>query len=72
MEPGGAVLNADNPHYARLRARRGGGCARVIGFGAARRAARLRDARSGQGSDVVMTLEGREIAFRIGAPGGTG
>ena len=47
------------------------GCARVIGFGAtASAAARLRDARlDAAGSDVAMTLDGREIAFRIGAPG---
>ena len=73
MEPGGvAVLNADNAHYARLRTLAdAAGCARVIGFGAARSAtARLSDARlDTAGSDVVMTLEGREIAFRIGAPG---
>jgi UDP-N-acetylmuramoyl-tripeptide--D-alanyl-D-alanine ligase len=73
LEPGGvAVLNADNPHYARLRARaEAAGCARVIGFGATARAeARLRDVRlDSDGSDVVMTLDGRQIAFRIGAPG---
>jgi UDP-N-acetylmuramoyl-tripeptide--D-alanyl-D-alanine ligase len=73
LEPGGiAVLNADNPHFARLAARaEAAGCARVIGFGAAAgAAARLRDAQlDPQGSDVVMTLDGREIAFRVGAPG---
>jgi UDP-N-acetylmuramoyl-tripeptide--D-alanyl-D-alanine ligase len=73
LEPGGiAVLNADNPHYARLRAlAEAAGCARVIGFGAATSAAaRLREARlDSEGSDVVMTLDGREIAFRLGAPG---
>jgi UDP-N-acetylmuramoyl-tripeptide--D-alanyl-D-alanine ligase len=73
LEPGGiAVLNADNPHYAYLKAlAEAAGCARVIGFGAAAcAAARLRDARlDADGSDVVMTLDGRAIAFRIGAPG---
>jgi UDP-N-acetylmuramoyl-tripeptide--D-alanyl-D-alanine ligase len=73
LEPGGvAVLNADNPHHARLRAlAEAAGCARVIGFGsAASAAARLRKARPDTaGTDVEMTLEGREIAFRIGAPG---
>jgi UDP-N-acetylmuramoyl-tripeptide--D-alanyl-D-alanine ligase len=73
VEPGGiAVLNADNPHYARLRRlAEAAGCARVIGFGAApSAAARLREARLGsEGSDVVMTVDGSEIAFRIGAPG---
>jgi UDP-N-acetylmuramoyl-tripeptide--D-alanyl-D-alanine ligase len=73
LEPGGiAVLNADNPHFARLRAlAEAAGCARVLGFGAAAgAAARLCQARPDPaGSDVVMELEGREIAFRIGAPG---
>jgi UDP-N-acetylmuramoyl-tripeptide--D-alanyl-D-alanine ligase len=73
IEPGGvAVLNADNVHYARLRTlAEAAGCARVVGFGASASAgARLRDARlDPAGSDVAMTLEGREIAFRIGAPG---
>jgi UDP-N-acetylmuramoyl-tripeptide--D-alanyl-D-alanine ligase len=73
LEPGGiAVLNADNAHFARLVAMaEAAGCARVIGFGAAPGAtARLRDAQlDPAGSDVRMTLEDREITFRIGAPG---
>jgi UDP-N-acetylmuramoyl-tripeptide--D-alanyl-D-alanine ligase len=73
LEPGGiAVLNADNPHFARLVVMaEAAGCARVIGFGAAAGAtARLRDAQlDPAGSDVLMTLGGREIAFRVGAPG---
>jgi UDP-N-acetylmuramoyl-tripeptide--D-alanyl-D-alanine ligase len=73
LEPGGiAVLNADNPHFARLvTLAEAAGCARVIGFGAAPGAtARLHDARlDPAGSDVRMTLGDREIAFRVGAPG---
>ena len=73
LAPGGiAVLNADNPHFSRLVAMaEAAGCARVIGFGAAPGAsARLRDAQlDPAGSDVLMTLDGREIAFRVGAPG---
>ena len=73
LEPDGtAVLNADNPHFSRLVAMaHAAGCGRVIGFGAAPGAtARLRDARRDPaGSDVLMTLDGREIAFRIGTPG---
>jgi UDP-N-acetylmuramoyl-tripeptide--D-alanyl-D-alanine ligase len=73
LEPGGiAVLNADNPHFPRLVAMaKAAGCDRVIGFGAAPGAtARLRDAQlDAAGSGVLMTLGGREIAFRIGAPG---
>jgi UDP-N-acetylmuramoyl-tripeptide--D-alanyl-D-alanine ligase len=73
LEPGGiAVLNADNPHYAHLRMlAEAAGCARVIGFGSATGAtAHLRDARLDRaGSELVMTLDGRQIAFRVGAPG---
>ena len=73
LEPGGiAVLNADSPHHRRLAAlAQAAGCARVIGFGAAEGAdARLLEMRlDPEGSDVVMALDGRELAFRIGAPG---
>ena len=73
LEAGGiAVLNADSPHYPRLRElAEAAGCSRIIGFGEARGAkARLLEMRlDAAGSDLVMTLEGREIAFRIGAPG---
>ena len=73
LEPGGvAVLNADNAHYARLQNPRRGGGLRArdrVRRGAARRGASQRCATGPSGSDVVMTLEGREIAFRIGAPG---
>ena len=73
LEPGGiAVLNADSPHHRRLAAlASAAGCARVIGFGAGEgAAARLLEVRlDGRGSDVVMALDGRTLAFRIGAPG---
>jgi UDP-N-acetylmuramoyl-tripeptide--D-alanyl-D-alanine ligase len=73
LEPGGcAVLNRDDRHFAQLaRLAAAAGCDRVIGFGQAAGAdARLRDARlDPAGSDIVMTLDGVEIAFRIGAPG---
>jgi UDP-N-acetylmuramoyl-tripeptide--D-alanyl-D-alanine ligase len=73
LEPAGiAVLNADDPQYPRLAAlAEAAGCARVIGFGAAERAAaRLVDVRlEAQGSDVAMALDGRPLAFRIAAPG---
>jgi UDP-N-acetylmuramoyl-tripeptide--D-alanyl-D-alanine ligase len=73
LEPGGcAVLNRDDRHFAQLaRLAAAAGCKRVISFGQAVAAdARLRDARlDPAGSDVVMTLDGVELAFRIGAPG---
>jgi UDP-N-acetylmuramoyl-tripeptide--D-alanyl-D-alanine ligase len=72
LEPGGcAVLNRDDRHFAQLeRLAVAAGCDRVIGFGEAAGAdARLRDARlDPAGSDVVMTLDGVELAFRVGAP----
>jgi UDP-N-acetylmuramoyl-tripeptide--D-alanyl-D-alanine ligase len=73
LEPGGcAVLNADDAQFGRLRElAQAAGAARVIGFGASAAAsARLLDARlDADGSDLSMTLDGRRLAFRIGAPG---
>jgi UDP-N-acetylmuramoyl-tripeptide--D-alanyl-D-alanine ligase len=73
LEPDGdAVLYVDNPHFSRLKQiAEAAGCARVIGFGEGAAAnARLIDAQLDEaGSDVVMTLERRRLAFRIGAPG---
>jgi UDP-N-acetylmuramoyl-tripeptide--D-alanyl-D-alanine ligase len=73
LEPEGvAVLNRDDAHFTQLaRLAAAAGCGRVIGFGAAPdAAARLREVRlDPSGSDVVMALEGVEIAYRIGAPG---
>src|SRR5690606_10707452 len=67
LEPGGsAVLNADSPHFARLKQMaEAAGCAQVIGFGAAgSAAARLREAHADpEGTDVLMTLDRREIEF---------
>jgi UDP-N-acetylmuramoyl-tripeptide--D-alanyl-D-alanine ligase len=73
LEPGGtAVVNLDGPYGGRLREiAAAAGCSRVIGFGADAKAdARLCEARlDAAGSDVVMRLDGAEIAYRIGAPG---
>jgi UDP-N-acetylmuramoyl-tripeptide--D-alanyl-D-alanine ligase len=73
LEPGGiTVLPADSPHLARLRAlAEGAGAARVIAFGESEAAeARLVDAKIWpDGSDVVMSLDGQRLAYRIGAPG---
>jgi UDP-N-acetylmuramoyl-tripeptide--D-alanyl-D-alanine ligase len=73
LEPGGtAVLNADNAYFGRLsELAEAAGAARVIGFGAgAVASARLLDATSDvDGSDVLMTLDGRTLTYRIGAPG---
>jgi UDP-N-acetylmuramoyl-tripeptide--D-alanyl-D-alanine ligase len=73
LEPGAsAVLNADNPYFDRLRElAQAAGAARVIGFGASDAAsARLLDARmDANGSELTVALDGRKLAFRIGAPG---
>ena len=67
-----AVLNRDSRHYERLavRARRFG-VASIVGFGKSD----LADARlvacdlQDSGSDVVATIHGRRIAYRLGAAG---
>ena len=72
LKPGGAaILNRDNPHFARLRdvARTRG--QKVIAFGAADDAdVRLSSVRVVDRSTVVKAaLHGRELMFKIGAPG---
>ncbi len=71
--PGGiAILDRDNPYFLALKERaQTENCGRVIGFGEAKDAdahllaSRLED----DGSDVRMTLDGKEIRYRVGAPG---
>jgi UDP-N-acetylmuramoyl-tripeptide--D-alanyl-D-alanine ligase len=73
LEPGGiAILNRDNPHYARLasaaeRAR----AAQVIGFGNHPEAtARLLDCvLDSEGSTVAAALSGSVLRFRLPVPG---
>ena len=67
-----AVLNRDNRHYERLVAgARRFGVTRVVGFGKSDQA----DARlvactlQDSGSDVVASLHGRRLEYRLGAPG---
>ncbi|HET9018784.1 MAG TPA: UDP-N-acetylmuramoyl-tripeptide--D-alanyl-D-alanine ligase [Acetobacteraceae bacterium] len=70
LEPGGvAVLPADTPLLARLRAR--AGAARVVLFGTRKDAdVRLIDCRfEAEGSDVTASVGGITVAFRLGAPG---
>lgn len=71
--PGGtAILDRDNPYFPALKeAAQAADCGRVIGFGEADDAdARLLASRIRQdGSDVRMMLDGKEIRYRIGAPG---
>ncbi|HEX6141598.1 MAG TPA: UDP-N-acetylmuramoylalanyl-D-glutamyl-2,6-diaminopimelate--D-alanyl-D-alanine ligase [Geminicoccaceae bacterium] len=73
LEPrGAAILNADSPHLERLSAHaRAAGCARIITFGRADRAdARVERVEGDlEGSQVTMSLGGRRLVYRIGAPG---
>lgn len=73
LVPGGvAVLDADNPYFRALKERaQASDCSRVIGFGEADGAdARLLASRlQADGSDVRMALDGKEIRYRVGAPG---
>ncbi len=67
-----AVLNRDNRHYARLeRQARRFGVTRVVGFGRSEAAdARLLACHlQDRGSDVVATVHGRRIEYRLGAAG---
>lgn len=72
LEPGGtAILNRDNPYFELLAARSREHGARVVSFGRHERA----DIRPEvctllpNGTDVVVRLRDRRIAYRVGAPG---
>ena len=73
VEPGGAaVLNQDNPYFARLKRRATqAGIAHIVGFGEhARAQARLiKCVVQPDGSTVEADILGNRVAYRIGAPG---
>jgi UDP-N-acetylmuramoyl-tripeptide--D-alanyl-D-alanine ligase len=73
LEPGGAaVINRDNPQFARLeRAAQDAGVARIFAFGEHARAdARLiRCALQSEGSTVEARILGTEVTYKLGAPG---
>ncbi len=72
LEPGGvAILNRDNPHFARLARRAARAGARVLRFGAAQRChARLIAAQVGERATTVEArLNGRPALYKIRAPG---
>jgi UDP-N-acetylmuramoyl-tripeptide--D-alanyl-D-alanine ligase len=73
IEPGGAaVINRDNPHYARLRRRaRRAGVQNIVSFGEHARAdARLlRCALQPECSAVEARILGVPVTYKIGAPG---
>jgi UDP-N-acetylmuramoyl-tripeptide--D-alanyl-D-alanine ligase len=73
VEPGGAaVINRDNPYFARLKRRATqAGIAHIVGFGEhARAQARLiKCVAQPDGSAVEANILGNRVAYRIGAPG---
>src|SRR6478735_6204470 len=73
LEPGGAaVINRDNPQFARLeRAAQNAGVARVVSFGEHAHAdARLvRCALQSEGSTVEARIFGTDVTYKLGAPG---
>src|SRR3954467_4153088 len=73
LEPGGAaVINCDNPQFARLeRAAQNAGVARLVSFGEHARAdARLvRCALQSEGSTVEARIFGTDVTYKLGAPG---
>ncbi|MEZ5787516.1 MAG: UDP-N-acetylmuramoylalanyl-D-glutamyl-2,6-diaminopimelate--D-alanyl-D-alanine ligase [Xanthobacteraceae bacterium] len=73
VEPGGtAILNRDNPYFARLKRRAGAaGITRIVSFGEhARAQARLvKCALHPDSSSVQASILGDTVDYRIGAPG---
>jgi UDP-N-acetylmuramoyl-tripeptide--D-alanyl-D-alanine ligase len=73
VEPGGAaVINRDNPHFARLqRAAKDNGVTRIVSFGEHSRAdARLiKCALQADSSTVQAKILGTPVTYKLGAPG---
>jgi UDP-N-acetylmuramoyl-tripeptide--D-alanyl-D-alanine ligase len=73
LEPGGAaVINRDNPQFARLEhGAQNAGVARIVSFGEHARAdARLiRCALQSEGSTVEAQIFGTNVTYKLGAPG---
>jgi UDP-N-acetylmuramoyl-tripeptide--D-alanyl-D-alanine ligase len=73
IEPGGAaVINRDNPHFARLeRAAKDAGVGRIVAFGEHAKAdARLvKFALQADSSTVQARILGHDLTYKLGAPG---
>ncbi len=72
LVPGGtAIINRDNPHYARLRAAAERACARITSFGRQPSAdAWIETADLGDdGSTITIRLADGPVTYRLGAPG---
>ena len=73
LEPGGAaVINRDNPQFARLeRSARNAGVARIVAFGehAGADVRLIRCALQSEGSTVEAQIFGTNVTYKLGAPG---
>jgi UDP-N-acetylmuramoyl-tripeptide--D-alanyl-D-alanine ligase len=73
IEPGGAaVINRDNPHFARLQRRaKSAGVARIVSFGehAKADARLLKCALHAECSAVSARILGADVTYKLGAPG---
>jgi UDP-N-acetylmuramoyl-tripeptide--D-alanyl-D-alanine ligase len=73
LEPdGAAVINRDNPQFARLeRGARNAGVARIVAFGehAGADARLIRCALQSEGSTVEAQIFGTNVTYKLGAPG---
>jgi UDP-N-acetylmuramoyl-tripeptide--D-alanyl-D-alanine ligase len=73
LEPGGAaVINRDNPHFARLEKQaRADGVGRIVSFGehAKADARLLRFALQADSSTVQARILGADVTYKLGAPG---
>src|SRR5262249_3395839 len=73
VEPGGAaVINRDNPHFARLaRAAEAAGVSRIVSFGehADAQARLVKVALQPDGSTVEARILGKDLVYKLGAPG---
>jgi UDP-N-acetylmuramoyl-tripeptide--D-alanyl-D-alanine ligase len=73
LEPGGAaVINRDNPQFARLQASaKNAGIARIVSFGehASANARLVNCSLQADGSTVQANILGAEVTYKLGAPG---
>ena len=72
LEPGGvAILNRDNAHFEFLARRAAEHGARIVSFGRHQNADVHPEVLSldAEGTDIAVSLDGRRIAYRLGAPG---
>ena len=71
LEPGGiAILNADNPHFERLKAAAGKVGATIVSFGRTSDQIRLKDVQvSGAVTTVSLAVHGTPALIKLGAPG---